>query len=287
VSHRRASELGLGYCALIWGSTFIVVKGAVRTVDPALLVALRFLLAAGLLLPFVATRSLGRAALRRGVVLGLLLGPCFLTQTVGLSYTTAANSGFVTGLFVIFVPLGAWLLGGARPSAGQWLSCALGVAGLALLTGASGFNRGDAMTLLTAVAYAAHVLAMDRVARAGDDPIVLTFHQFWTVGALALAVWAARPVAWSLPPLASLGTIVFLAVGPTLSAFFIMLLAQRHTQPARAALILLLEPVFSAVFAWGLGSEAFLGRAALGGGLVVLAMAGSELWRPRTAPAPA
>src|SRR5690349_4455280 len=99
------ADLGLFYCAAIWGSTFFLVKDALGAVDPVALVAYRFLLSAALLLPWVLRRADKLVLLKESALLAALLGTLYVTQTVGLRYTSAANSGFITGLFVIFVPL--------------------------------------------------------------------------------------------------------------------------------------------------------------------------------------
>ena len=107
MSARRWAELGLCYSAAVWGSTFYVVRDTVRTVDPMVLVGYRFLLAALLMVPLVVLRrrKVTLSQLGQGAVLAGLLGTSYLTQTQGLVYTSAANSGFLTGLFVLFVPL--------------------------------------------------------------------------------------------------------------------------------------------------------------------------------------
>lgn len=274
---------GLVYCALVWGATFYIVKDALATVDPVTMVAYRFLIAAALLLPWVWRRLRDRLALRHGALLGAFLGASYLSQTVGLKYTTAANSGFITGLFVVFVPLILWGVQRRAPTARQWGASAIAVAGLWLLTGGlQNFTIGDALTVLTAVAYAAQVVAVDRVAT-GTDPLVLAFHQFWVVGAgsLTLSVVGGFPLGVASMPGA--GVVVFLALVPTLSAFVLQLVGQRHVAPFTATLIFLLEPVFAAAFAWTLGGEPVIGARVAGGALIVSAMFFGELAARRPA----
>lgn len=284
----RGRELGLVYCATIWGATFYVVKDALAAVDPVTLVAYRFLLASAVMLPWALPRLKRSPALKEGAILGLFLAASYLTQTVGLRYTTALNSGFITGLFVLFVPVFLLLFLGAPPSGAQWAATALALAGLWLLTGGPAeFNRGDGLTVLTAMAYAAHVLATDRFVKADVDPIVLAFHQFWItgVGSFALALAIGAPL--RVDAAAAGGPILFLALFPTLSAFVTQMFCQRHVTPVTATLIFLLEPVFAALFAWTLGGELFLPARAAGGGLVVGAMLLGELskrWPAKAAP---
>ncbi len=274
------ADLGLLYCAAVWGSTFPMVKAALGAVDPAALVAYRFLLSALLLLPWVLARKRRLTLLKESGILAGILAALYLTQTVGLRYTSASNSGFITGLFVLFVPFFLLLFFGQPPTGPQWAASGAAVAGLWLLTGGPGeFNRGDALTLLSAVTYAGHLLATDRYVRAEADPVLLAFHQFWMTGLLALGAAAGLGRPLEVAGLQAWGVISFLALVPTLSAFLVQMLAQKRTAPIRVSLIFSLEPVFAALFAWTLGGEAFLPARAAGGGLIVAAMVAGELSR--------
>jgi drug/metabolite transporter (DMT)-like permease len=275
---QRAADLGLFYCAAIWGSTFYMVKGALVAVDPVALVAYRFFVAAAVLAPWALPRARGGKLLKEAAILSAILGGLYLTQTVGLQYTSAANSGFITGLFVIFVPIFLLVFFRKPPTAAQWGASLLALAGLWLLTGGIGeINRGDALTVLAAVTYAAHLLATDKYVRADADPILLAFHQFWmtAVLSLAVAVLGGRPLGVATSKAG--WTIVFLALFPTLSGFYIQIVAQRFTSPVKVALIFSLEPVFAALFAWTLGGERFVPGRAAGGGLIFAAMILGEL----------
>lgn len=278
MSRSRLADAGLVYCAAVWGATFYMVKGALGAVDPVVLVAYRFLLSAAFLAPWALTKTRPQRLLKESAVLAVILAALYLTQTVGLKYTSAANSGFITGLFVIFVPLFLLIFFRKPPTGAQWGASALALCGLWLLTGGvANFNRGDALTLVAAVTYAAHLLATDTFVRADADPVLLGFHQFWLVGVIALvfAVGAGRPLTVSTRQAA--GTIGFLALVPTLSAFYIQMVAQKITSPVKVALIFSLEPVFAALFAWTLGGETFVPARAAGGGLIFAAMILGEL----------
>lgn len=272
------ADLGLVYCAAVWGATFYMVKDALAGVDPVAMVAHRFLLAALLLAPWALVRPSRGRHLREAALLAVLLFLLYATQTVGLGYTSASNSGFITGLFVIVVPVFLLVFFRKPPTRVQWVSSGLALVGLWLLTGGvSSVNFGDAITLVAAATYAAHLLATDKYVRADADAVVLAFHQFWMTGLMALVYCLAsgRPLAVSGDKAA--GTIAFLAVVPTLSAFFIQMWAQTFTAPIKVSLIFSLEPVFAALFAWTLGGEAFLPARAVGGALIVAAMMAGEL----------
>ncbi len=273
------SYLGLVYCAAIWGATFFMVKDALASVDPVAMVAHRFLIAALLLLPWALRRRL-KALLWEGFVLSLILAALYISQTVGLGHTAASNCAFITGLFVVFVPLYMLALYRKPLAATQWLAVVVAVGGLWLLTGGlTGVNRGDALSLIAAATYAGHLLFTDRCVRSDADVVLLAFHQFWMTAAMAylacfvlrLPLAVAEPKGWLV--------IVFLALFPTLSAFYLQILIQRKLPPLTVSLGFSLEPVFAALFAWTLGGEEFVGRRAVGGLLIVAAMVLGELHR--------
>ncbi len=272
------SDIGLFYCAAIWGSTFIVTKGALDAVDPVVMVGIRFLISAALLLPWVLKRLDRTRHMREGFLLSLLLAALYLTQTVGLVYTSASNSGFITGLFIIFIPVFMFLFRRERPARLQVVSALLAIAGLWLLTGGvSGFNTGDALTLAAAAAYSAHLIVTDKYVKGDADTVLLAFHQFWMVSAVSFAIALLRGSSLAVASVNGWGVIIFLAVFPTLTAFFIQMLAQRHSEPFKVGIIFTLEPVFAAIFAWTWGGEEFVPVKAAGGLLIVSGMLLGEL----------
>lgn len=279
MTRERRLELGLVYCALVWGATFPLVKGVVGELPPAALVGWRFALSALCLAPAALRRPRPGAHLKEGVVLGVILLALYLSQTAGLVHTSAANSGFITGLFVLFTPLFLWLGRGRPPRPAQWGAAALAVAGLWLLTGgASGFNRGDALTLVSAMTYAWHLLATDAYARADSDPVLLAFHQFWVCAAGSFLWGASGGTPLGVGSAGAWAAVWFLALVPNLSAFFIQLVAQKTVAPMKVSLIFSLEPVFAALFAWTVGGEPASARAAAGGALIVAAMMAESVW---------
>jgi drug/metabolite transporter (DMT)-like permease len=271
---RFFAEFGLFYAAAIWGSTFFIVKAALDNIDPVTLVAYRFLLAAlGLAIWQWARKKPLLVHLQEGITLGILLWLLYVPQTIGLRYTTASNSGFITGLFVLFVPLFARFAFGKNPRAIDWLAALVSLSGLYVLTGGfSDVNRGDMLTLITAMVYALHILYADRYVKSGFDPIALSFQQFAVVGILSVlsGLLFGLPFYWTSFDV--IGAVLFLAIFPTLSAFVIQLFAQRHTRPSRVSIIFAFEPVFAALFAWTLGQELFVLHRALGGLLIFAAL---------------
>lgn len=273
MTRARWLEAGLVYCAFVWGTTFVLVKDVIGTVAPASLVGWRFVLSAACLLPWVLRRPRLGAHLREGLILGAILLVLYLTQTAGLAFTSASNSGFITGLFVLFTPLFLFLFLRRPPTAGQWAATVLAVAGLWLLTGGpGGFNRGDALTLLAAMAYAAHLLATDAYVNTDVDPTLLAFHQFWVCGVGAFLVAASQAVPLGVPSGRGWAAVWFLALVPNLSAFLIQMAAQKSVPPLKVSLIFSLEPVFAALVAWTWGGEVLTPAKAGGGALIVAAM---------------
>jgi drug/metabolite transporter (DMT)-like permease len=285
VSRRRRvfADLGLFYAAAIWGATFFLVKGALSDVDPVVLVGYRFSLA-GLLVGIYAVvsgRDLG-AHLGRGIYLGVILWLLYVPQTIGLGITTASNSGFITGLFVVFVPLFLRTVFKGRPTIMELAASGVALIGLWVLTGGLvDMNAGDLLTLVAAITYALHVLYSDRYMKGGLDPYVICCQQFLLVGMLSLLAAAVLNLPFTVRSNAALATIVFLALFPSLSAFVIQMLAQRIAPPLRVSLIFALEPVFAAAFAWTLGGELLVPRRAAGGLLIACALMLSGLPTPR------
>lgn len=280
---RLISELGLVYAAAVWGSTFVLVKQATADVDPIVLVGYRSLLAAALMALWVALLPRGEKVAaadqtRAGLFAGAALAIMYIPQTIGLAFTSASNSAFITGLFVVFVPLFGRLFFRLRPAMKDLVAVVLAVLGLGILTGGvHNVNRGDLMTLVTAAAYGLHVLLTDRFVKRGIESFRLCRDQFAVTGALSLLLALALGLPLEVRTASAGYAIAFLAVFPTVTAFLIQTVAQKHTAPVRVALIFSLEPVFAALFAWTWGGEPFLWHSALGGLLIVSAMVVSAL----------
>ncbi|MDQ3022803.1 MAG: DMT family transporter [bacterium] len=287
----RWPEVALLYCAAIWGSTFYIVRDVVAELHPLTLIGWRFTIAGLLLLPFVLGASVARRTLQHlprggrptpdtfaGPILGLIIFVLYAAQTWGLVYTTAANSAFITGLFIIFMPPFAFVLHRELPGGMRLLAVAIAVGGLYLLTGGiGGLNRGDLLTLIAAALYALHVLLTGRAMARGSDPLLIACQQMLVCGALGFggAMLLGAPLSMGSRHVALM--VWFLALLPTLSAYLLQLYAQRRVDALRTALIFTLEPVFGAAFAWTLGGEKLVALSAIGGLLIVIAMFVSEL----------
>jgi drug/metabolite transporter (DMT)-like permease len=270
-----AADLLLVMVSAIWGATFFLIRDAVATVPPLWFVALRFLLAALLLLGF---RRAPRLLWRKAVWAGVWLFLGYALQTFGLSDTTPDRAAFITSLSVLLVPLGEWLVWHRRPTSRLFVAVLLAIVGLwFLLNPAGGISVGDVLVLLSAVGFAGQILATHGVPAA--DGLGFTAIELATVAFLAMLglPWSPpphfTPVAW-----VALG---FTAVFATALAVGIQTWAQTRTSPTHAALIFTLEPWFAAV-ASALFAHETLGRtAALGGVLTFTALVLAE-WRGST-----
>lgn len=280
VSQRKKAEALLVSITFIWGSTFVIVKGALTDASPLAFLAVRFVLA-GLLLFVVLgrRRRLSRAAILPGLVLGVFLFAGYLCQTYGLLYTTPSKSAFITGSSVILVPI-ILALRGVRMRGANFAGALLGAAGLYFLVLPSGFtdvNLGDVLTLVGACSFAIHIVLVSIYTRrhAFQDLVPV---QVLAVGVLALmALPADRNFRfhWTL----GLGAaIVVTAVFATGFAFSVQNWAQQYTPPAHTALIFALEPVFAALTSLVALGERLGAEALLGSGLVLVGMIVSELW---------
>jgi len=273
------ADAGLFYAAAVWGATFFMVKDALAGIDPVTLVAYRFLIAGLIMLVFlIATKRPILKDLRRGTVLALLLWSLYIPQTIGLGYTTASNSGFITGLFVIFVPIFMRSVVNRRPTVREWIASGVALVGLWILTGGlTDFNFGDALTLIATVTYALHVLFSDRYMKGGMDPYIISCQQFLIIGLLSLLTGLIFGLDFGIHTTTAIWITLFLALFPTLSAFVIQMWAQRITTPVKVSLIFALEPVFAAIFAWTLGGEIPILHRTLGGLFVFAALVISGL----------
>ncbi|HXE97477.1 MAG TPA: DMT family transporter, partial [Dongiaceae bacterium] len=155
-----------------WGVTFTIVKQAIESVDVFVFLAQRFILAFALVLPIglYKGRRLDGATVLRGCVMGVFLFGAYAFQTVALRYTSASNTGFLTGLNVVMVPIVAALVLRHRVSAGVKLAVALAVIGLLLLCGNGSWylNRGDMLAVVCAVCVSLHLICTGEFVRRSD-----------------------------------------------------------------------------------------------------------------------
>lgn len=283
-SRALRADLALLAVTLIWGSTFVLMQESVRLVPPYRFLALRFGVASLVMLALYG-RRLWQAPRRQALVaagIGATLFAGYASQTIGLQFTTAARSGFVTGLAVVLVPVIGLILLRQRPPLGAVAGVVLATAGLFFLSwpGWEGTSaivlRGDLITLVCSVAFAVQIVLVGKFAPA-MDPMALTTAQLLAVTLLSGLFSLGEPVNTLVdaPPWIWAG-IVFMGVAATALAFAVQSKAQRFTTPVHVALIFAMEPVFSAIFAWLLTGEVLTGRSLVGCVLILSGMIVAE-----------
>jgi drug/metabolite transporter (DMT)-like permease len=244
-------QIALILTTVIWAATFPATKVALNEMSPLMFLFLRFLvstIAVGAVMLVLKgplrrdARSLGFAAIASTF---LLIG--YVTQTVGLRYTSASNSAFITALYVVFVPLFL-----RRFSVQLWTALSLALVGLALLIRPSAeMSVGDFYTLACAVAFALHIIALEFFVAKTDFQSLASWQLIMVTVALVVPAFLEGPppggASFTPTVIAALCITGVLATG---LAFFIQVWAQRHVPAQRVALIFALEPALSAWMSW-------------------------------------
>jgi drug/metabolite transporter (DMT)-like permease len=268
--------------AAIWGFAFVAQRVGMSHVGPFTFNAVRFALGAVTLLPLLLVR---RRAVRSTTpvarlspiaqvfygagLLGTVLFAGASLQQTGIVYTTAGKAGFITGLYVVIVPL-LGLLWRTRPSPGAWAGAACATAGLYLLSisGSLEISRGDSLVLGSAVFFAVHVLLAGWLTLR-MDPIRLAFYQFCTCSVLSFAAagatesMALEGIRGAALPILYAGA---LSVGV---AYTLQIVAQREAPPGHVAIILSLEAVFAVIGGGVMLAERIPARGLMGCGLML------------------
>ncbi|MCS6860279.1 MAG: DMT family transporter [Abditibacteriales bacterium] len=279
MTQRTQSELLLVVLTLIWGSTFALNKMALHDTSPFTLLAARFSVGALMfaLLFFRRLRNVAPSTLHKGVWLGLMFGTALALQTLGLRYTTASKSGFITGLCVVFTPLIQLVIEHRPPRRGNVVGIVIVAVGLYLLTSPSGagFNVGDALTLLASFLFGVYIVYVDLFTR-NENVLQLTFLQILCTAFIGFVL-----LPFETPQLVVTGKLIavvlYLGAVATGLATYLQTRFQRDTTPTRAVVIYALEPVFAAAFAFVLLGE-LLGKWGMAGAaLIVTGVLVSEL----------
>ena len=285
VSTRRTAAVALVAVTAVWGSTFGLSKDLIARLPVADYLGPRYLVAATVLLTVCPRllRTMSPHTLKVGTGLGALYACAQLLQFHGLAHTAPTVSAFVVAMYVVFTPLLAATLPGRGVDRTTWLAVAVATAGVAVMSLRGwAFGAGEAMTLLAALLYAVHILALGRWARPGEA-FAVTFLQLATMGVLLTAVGAADGL--TLPGRADLPTFAYLAVFAGTVTLLVQTWAQGHLDSGQAAVLMVLEPVWAAVFGALLWHET-LGPRTLGGGALVLAAMLMVVARPAAEPLP-
>lgn len=278
--------IALSGATVIWGSAFIAQSVGMDKIGPFTFQAVRCFLAVVFLFPASALFSKGKpfwkswadpALWRSGIICGLALFAASSLQQIGLVYTDAGKAGFLTAMYIVFVPfLGLFL--GQKPGRNALLSLIPAIVGLYLLscTSVSGINKGDVLLLLCAVAFSVQILLIDRHC-AGLDGLKLNCIQALVAAVLSVP-WALLTETVDASRIAScwlpLGYAGVLSMGV---AYTLQIVGQKRVAPSAAALLMSLESVFAALFGWLLLHETMTRAEELGCVLVFAAVVISQL----------
>lgn len=274
--------------AIIWGSTLLGQNIAMNYMGALTFSSLRFFLGSLALMPITLiyktknkllfSQMFTQKTIAGGIVLGVILTVGINLQQVGIKYTSITNSGFITGLYVIIVPI-LGLFVGQKTGIGTWLGAILAVIGMALLTLTHHLtvNFGDFITLISALAWGFHVLIVGFLMNR-YDPIAVAFIQCFICALLSLLLaipLEGLQITFSQPALLA---ILFTGVVSVAISFTLQLIAQQDAIASHAAIILSLEAVFAAICGAIFLGETLSARGYLGCVLMFIGMLLAQLW---------
>lgn len=279
LNNPTGGRLALLTAAVIWGSSFIVMKDTVDHIPVFQLLAIRFTLA-GLLLALLFRKRLmtsGKQLLSHGAVCGVLLLSAYATQTFGLMTTTPGTNAFLTAVYCVMVPFMAWGFHRKRPTSYNWVAAVLCIAGIGLisLSGDLSIGLGEGMTLLSGVFYALHIMALSHFGER-DDPVALTIVQFAVVALLSWAATLLTERGAAFPAPAVWSQLLYLTVFATAATLVLQSVGQSLTPPSQSAILLSLESVFGVLFSVMLGKESLTLQLGCGFALIFVSVIISE-----------
>ena len=273
-------RLALFTAALIWGTSFVVLKSALGDVGTMWTLAIRFSLAAVLML-IPAGRKLkkmDRRSFKGAVLMGLCLAAAYIVQTYGLVFTSPGKNAFLTSTYCVLVPFMAWGIYKRKPSVFNICAAVLCVTGIGLVALNSGFdeiNIGDILTLMCGIFYSLQIIMMEQYI-GGCDSLSITGVQF---SAAAVVCWLGALLFEAAPtnvPMSAWTNILYLSVMCTGACFFLQAWGMRYTPSATAAMLLTLEAVFGALISVLFYGEVLTPKVFFGFVLIFVAVVVSE-----------
>ncbi|EPE97858.1 DMT family transporter [Rhizobium grahamii] len=251
---RIQANLLLLLAAAIWGGGFVAQSTAMKAIGPFWFIGLRFMIAAVAVLPFMLfeARKAPVATAPRHLKLYLLTGLALFggaaTQQIGLQTTTVTNSSFITGLYVVIVPLIAVVFLRRSPHWIIWPGALMAVSGIYLLSGGqlSAMTTGDLLTVVCAIFWAGQITLAGITVSETGRPLALSTTQFAITGACALAIAVvSEPISWAAI-WAAAPEILYVGIFSSGVAFSLQIIGQRYTTPSQAAIFLSAEALFGA-----------------------------------------
>jgi len=281
--NRSKTDLLLLLSAMIWGLAFVAQRAGMQFIGPFTYNAIRFALGGLFLIPFVRKKSetnlIYKKNLKPGIILGIVLFIGSSFQQFGVVYTTAGNAGFITGLYVILVPI-IGLIFSRKTGLGTWIGAFLAVIGMYLLSSSDNMsmNFGNLLVLISSFFWAIHVLLIDKFTK-NFEPLFLACIQFFVTSILCFTSMLIfeKPVISNI-----LLAIIPLLYGGFISVgigFTLQLIAQKKAHPTHAAIILSLEAVFAVLGGIIILNETLSSNTFIGCFLMLSGMLLSQLWQ--------
>lgn len=267
--------------AAIWGSGFIASQMAIdANMSAALILAIRFTLAAVVMLVVCIPRlkNMRPQDLKMGTLAGLFLFGAFYTQIVGQQHTTVSRCAFLTATNVVMVPFIMWAVSRRRPATKTFVLTATTLAGIGVLSITPGsfeltFNFGDAMTLVCALLFALHITSLGWATK-GADVMLINLVQLSTAAIISLAVFMLTDLGVVFRANLGMGlpAVAYLGLFSTCLCYFLQTLAQKHTTPTQAGVLLSTEGLFGSVLSVLLGMEMLTANLVVGGLIILISI---------------
>lgn len=281
MSKQLKADIALLLVTVGWGASFLLTKSSLSELSTFNFLAIRFSIAFVLSLIIFLKQliNMDRKTIKQGVILGIVVYATYGLQTVGLNYTTASKSAFITGFNVILVPIFSALLMKKVPEKKVFFSVFMAFAGLGLLSlnkSISEINIGDIYTFICAIICAIHIILLGRYTME-SEPIALAVIQMGVCAILSLITTLSfeKPI---VPTNYEVWTnIIILSVVCTLGAFIVQSIAQKFTSPTHTALIFTAEPVFAAIFGYVILGEILSKKGLIGAVLILISMTITEV----------
>jgi drug/metabolite transporter (DMT)-like permease len=278
MSKRNLLYLAMLATAAVWGGSFVVMKDSLEQQDVYSFLSHRFLLASLLMFLYRPNvfKGLDKKFVRQAVLAGVLLGGGYIFQTLGLAKTTVSNTGFVTGLYLVFTPLISLAILKRHVLRIQWFAVIIAFAGLLLISyNGISIGIGETLVLISAFLYGAHFVALGEWSDGGNT-YALTLIQIMTVSALATI--CALINGYQFAPNGGVWlSILFTAIFATFLAFLVQTKAQSVMSATAASVLLAMETPFALIFGLTFNNDPLTIRIIAGGSMVMVAM-GLVIW---------
>lgn len=293
---KYVGESALLFNTLIWGGTFALIKNSFTDISPLLFLGLRFSIATLILLPFIysSLKITNKKTILAGAILGAFYFSGFAAQTFGLNLTTATKSGFITGTFVVFIPILQLIIEKRKPKWFNLLSVLLVLLGLVMLSSKGNnvlefirqlgkdFNLGDLLTLICALLFAFQVVYVDVFTKKYDYlPMVFVQLLITGIGGFILtyifSISSMEEIRFAINANV-IGSVLYTSIFASIIATVIQLKFQKTVSPTKAGIIFSIEPIFAAIFAYFLLSEKISNFGLAGCVLIFIGLIVSEIF---------